>query len=114
MSLQTILIPDPDDQVLGCEDEAGHEMKYADVFALPTNATGSSRKRKRVEFDEPPIQDDDARTAQFQKDLFAAADASVETERLNVSTHAKRRAAIKAQVEQLEKENIGCVAEVEE
>jgi U3 small nucleolar RNA-associated protein MPP10 len=95
---------------LDSEDEAGDEMKYADFFAPPANATGLSLKRKRVEFDEPPMQhevDDDARTAQFQKDLFATADASAEAEHPNVSVHAKQRAAIRAQVEQLEKENIG-------
>jgi U3 small nucleolar RNA-associated protein MPP10 len=109
MSLKIILIPDPDDQVSDSDDEAEDEIKYADFFAPPANSTGSSRKRKRVEFDEPPAEgelDDDARTTRFQKDLFADADAPAEAERQSVSAYAKRRAAIKAQVEQLEQENI--------
>ena len=107
-----LLILDPDEQASDSDDKHAGVIKYADFYRPPENSAAPSRKRKRVGFDKAyslAIEDevdDEARAVRFQKDLFANADTPAESEQPDISTYAKRRAVIKAQVEQLEKENI--------
>jgi U3 small nucleolar RNA-associated protein MPP10 len=106
-----VLTIDPDGQASG-SDENPDEIGYKDFYLPPPNSSSASHKRKRVSFEEAgdlPAEDeldDEARSSRFQKDLFADADGRTDLSQSNLSTHAKRQAAIKAQVEQLEKENI--------
>jgi U3 small nucleolar RNA-associated protein MPP10 len=50
--------------------------------------------------------DDEARTTRFQKDLFADIAEPSDSTQPNLSTHAKRQVAIRAEVDKLEQENI--------
>jgi len=107
-----MLILDPDEQGSDTDDQPADATKYADFYRPPENSAGPSRKRKRVDVGKADALatedelDDDARTVRFQKDLFADADPPAEPEQPDLSAYAKRRAAIQAQVEQLEQENI--------
>jgi U3 small nucleolar RNA-associated protein MPP10 len=102
---------DPDEQAEEDEeDEVPDEITYQDFYLPPPNAT--SHKRKRAHFQDPldlPSEDDalddEARTTRFHKDLFAE-DTPVDPSQSTLSTHAKRKATIQAQVKQLEQENI--------
>lgn len=114
LQVETILIVltiDPDEQASGPEENPD-EVVYKDFYLPPPNSTSNPRKRKRVSFEHAgdlPAEDDfddEARSNRFQKDLFADADDGNDMSQLNLSTHAKRQATIRAQVEQLEKENI--------
>lgn len=102
---------DPDEQGDDSDDERPDDVKYTDFYLPPPNST-SSRKRKRASFEDRdglPHEDeldDDARVARFQKDLFADASLPVDPSAPSLSTYAQRKAAIKAEVEKLEQENI--------
>lgn len=107
----SVLTIDPDEQEEESEEENPDEITYNDFYRPPPNSS-TSLKRKRAHFEElDPFSaedelDDEARTTRFQKDLFADANIPTDHPQSKLSTHAKRQAAIKAQVVQLEQENI--------
>ena len=112
------LTKDPDEQESENDDEKGEEenpdeITYKDFYLPPENSTATSRKRKRAHFDDEedlPAEDeldDEARVHRFQRDLFADALTPEDTSQQNLSGYAKRQAAMRAEVQRLEQENIG-------
>ena len=97
-------------------EENPDEIRYQDFYLPPPNT--ASRKRKRAHFEQNTLHlptaeddndalDDEARSTRFRKDLFAEpTSSSPTTPSIPLSTHAKRKAVIQAQVQHLEQENI--------
>ena len=106
-----MLTLDPDGQGSDDEDDQPDDIKYEDFFLPPPYST-SSKKRKRepiedIEFrsDEEEF-NDEARASRFKMDLFNEAATTSDPQSSNLSKYAQRQAAIRAQVEHLEQENI--------
>jgi U3 small nucleolar RNA-associated protein MPP10 len=105
-----MLTSDPDEQDSDQGEEQPDKITYEEFYLPPVNSK-TSRKRKRISFEDTNSVsgdelDNEARLNRFHKDLFADAAIPPDPSQPKVSKYAQRQATIKAEVAQLEQENI--------